>query len=135
MKDKRTLVLMVTAACPNSKPTEMCYDEWMDDDKDYIMVSEKLDVEFTMLPEEDVAERLALARPEREHYWDECEKLLTRNKSLKREIDELQAVVDAALLFCHHDIAAHHGPNEYNRKKSRKNLFDEVAAYEEQSND
>ena len=48
------------------------------------------------------------------------------------QIDQLQAVVDAACLFCHHDIAAHHGPNEYHRKKSRKNLFDEVAAYEEQ---
>jgi len=51
------------------------------------------------------------------------------------EIERIQAVVDAAVLFCHHDMAAHHGTNEYHRKKSRKNLFDEVAAYEEHEQD
>ena len=77
-------------------------------------------------------------KTERDHYWDQCEKLFAKSKryvvavnDLTAEVERLQAVVDAAILFCHHDIAGHHGPNEYHRKKSRKNLFDEVAAFEE----
>ncbi len=45
--------------------------------------------------------------------------------------EHLQAVVDAALVFVHAEQMAAVGPYEPQRKRSLKNLHEEVAAFEE----
>ena len=50
----------------------------------------------------------------------------------EEEIEYLRAISDAAIVFVHHIQAEHHGQcRPYLLKKARKNLIEEVEAYEE----
>ena len=48
-----------------------------------------------------------------------------------KQIEDLQAVVDAAIVYVHATEQAHHGPYSQAQAKAHRNLIDEVVAYEE----
>ena len=88
--DKRTLVLLVDAKRPNDAPREWTYYDWLDDDDDYIIVSEPLDVEFTMLPDEKVVEKKLAGLKAREDI--ETERHAKVINALQEERSKLTAI-------------------------------------------
>lgn len=87
---KKTICLLVDAKRPNDTPRLWESLDWLDEDPDYIVVSERLEVDIPMLPEETVVEEKLAGLKIREDI--ETERHTAALALLKEERSKLTAI-------------------------------------------